>query len=411
MAVKKHDFLIIGGGMVGLSVAYQLLKREAGAKILIVEKEKELGLHSSGRNSGVLHAGLYYEPDSLKANVCVSGAKRLKHWVIERKLPINHCGKVIVPQKIDLDCQLDVLLRRGKANGAKVELIDNSQLKELLPEAYSKSGRAIWSPDTAVVNPKSIIKQIKEELVELGVDFLFNAQNIDINQARKTININSTSIIAYGHLINCAGLNADLVAKKCDVGKNYRLIPFKGIYWQIKKSSPIQPKRNLYPVPDLNMPFLGVHFTPNTDINPITNIGPTATFAWGRENYRNLSKIEPSSSLYNLALLSQQYLTNKGGIRKYVHEQAFLAYKKFFISAAKDLIPELTDQDIELSKKVGIRSQLFNEETKNLENDFLCVHRKDSTHILNAISPAFTASFSFADLIVDRIISSKNDST
>ena len=157
MNSTSSQIIIIGGGMVGLSLAYQLIDRKISNNILIIDKEKELGIHTSGRNSGVLHAGIYYKPESLKANVCISGGKRLKKWIKERSLAINECGKLIIPTKRNLDSQLDLLLERGKKNGAIVELIDKKKLFELEPYAYSPTGRAIWSPSTSVVNPKEVL--------------------------------------------------------------------------------------------------------------------------------------------------------------------------------------------------------------------------------------------------------------
>ena len=148
--------------MVGLCIANQLIERHMASSITVLDKEPELGLHSSGRNSGVLHAGLYYSPESLKAKVCVTGAKRLRAWIEDRCLSINPCGKVIVPQKEDLDLQLDLLARRGKANGAEVEFWDAAKLHEVIPEARSASGRALWSPNTAVVKPLQVIQELED---------------------------------------------------------------------------------------------------------------------------------------------------------------------------------------------------------------------------------------------------------
>ena len=171
MNSSNIDVIIIGGGMVGLSVAHQLLERKITSSVAILDKELTLGLHSSGRNSGVLHAGLYYKPGSLKAKVCVDGARRLRSWVADHKLPINSCGKVIVPQKEDLDGQLDVLAHRGVANGATVEFWDTQQLHEWMPEARSASGRALWSPNTAVVKPLKVVQTLQQELQDHGVSF------------------------------------------------------------------------------------------------------------------------------------------------------------------------------------------------------------------------------------------------
>jgi L-2-hydroxyglutarate oxidase LhgO len=210
--------------------------------------------------------------------------------------------------------------------------------------------------------------------------------------------------LSYGHLFNCAGLQADRVAHQFGVGRNYSLLPFKGLYWQLKPDCAIQPRTNLYPVPDLAVPFLGVHFTPSADPTPLVSIGPTATPAWGRENYRGLQALEPVMAAANLAVLARQYLANRGGFRRYVHEQAFLALPPLLLRAAQQLIPAVRAEHLELSQKVGIRSQLFNQTTLRLEDDFLCLPGPASTHVLNAISPAFTASFALADLILDQAV-------
>ena len=402
------DVLILGGGMVGLCIAHQLLERGISRNITVLDKEPELGRHSSGRNSGVLHAGLYYKPGSLKAQVCVAGSRRLRAWVEERQLPLNPCGKVIVPPRAELDPQLDVLAERGRANGAVVEFWDSQQLKELIPEARSASGRALWSPNTAVVKPITVVRRLRQELTERGVRFQEDQPHWKARPEQQTLELSDSTRLQYGHLFNCAGLQADRVAHQFGVGGHYSLLPFKGLYWQLKPGCPIQPRTNLYPVPDLNVPFLGVHFTPSADPSPLVSIGPTATPAWGRENYRGLQAVEPAMAAANLALLARQYLTNQGGFRRYVHEQAFLALPPLLLRAAQELIPAVRAEHIELSQKVGIRSQLFNHRTQRLEDDFLCLLGPNSTHVLNAISPAFTASFALADLILDQAAPSLN---
>ena len=401
MTLQHSDVLIVGGGMVGLCIAHQLLERRMTKSITLLDKESELGRHSSGRNSGVLHAGLYYKPGSVKAQVCVAGARRLRAWVEERDLPINPCGKVIVPPRPNLDSQLDVLAERGRANGAFVELLNESQLRQLIPEARSASGRALWSPNTAVVKPITVVQRLKQELKERGVRILCGEDGWKAKPEHQNVLLANGTTLHYDHLFNCAGLQADRVARPFGVGHQFTLLPFKGLYWQLKKDCAIRPRCNLYPVPDLNVPFLGVHFTPSADCRAVVSIGPTATPAWGRENYRGLQAIEPSMAASNLAVLARQYLANRGGFRRYVHEQAFLALPPLLLRAAQQLIPAIRAEHLELSSKVGIRSQLFNRNTQRLEDDFLCLPGPASTHVLNAISPAFTASFALADLILD----------
>jgi len=402
MNKNETDVLILGGGMVGLCIAHQLLMHDITRSITVLDKEPNLGRHSSGRNSGVLHAGLYYKPGSLKAQVCVEGACRLRDWVEQRGLTINPCGKVIVPPRAELDSQLDVLAERGVANGAQVELWNDQQLRELIPEARTANGRALWSPNTAVVKPIQVVRKLQKELSERGVIFLYGIKKWTANPLRKEIQLQDGSQLSYGHLFNCAGLQADRVAHIFGIGNHYSLLPFKGHYWQLNSECPIKLRTNLYPVPDLAVPFLGVHFTPSADASPIVSIGPTATPAWGRENYRGMAAIEPAMAASNLALLARQYLRNNKGFRRYVHKQAFLALQPLLLRAAQELIPAVRGEHLELSEKVGIRSQLFNHRTQQLEDDFLCLPGPDSTHVLNAISPAFTASFSLADLILNK---------
>ena len=408
MTTQSCEALILGGGMVGLSIAHQLIERGITRSITILDKEPELGLHSSGRNSGVLHAGLYYKPGSLKAQVCVEGARRLRSWVEERGLPLNPCGKVIVPPRAELDAQLDVLAERGRANGAEVELWDANQLREMVPEARTASGRALWSPNTAVVKPISVVGHLRQDLADRGVRMLHGQHHVKARAVQQQLEMSDGTKLNYGHLFNCTGLQADRVAMTFGVGNQYTLLPFKGLYWQLKASCPFQPRTNIYPVPDLSVPFLGVHFTPSADTTPVVSIGPTATPAFGRENYRGWEAIEPGMAARNVGLLAREYFANRGGFRRYVHEQAFLALRPFLIRAAQELIPTLKPEHIELSQKVGIRSQLFNRKTERLEDDFLCLPGPSSTHVLNAISPAFTASFALADLIIDQSLPTLN---
>ena len=400
------DFLISGGGIVGLSIANQLLEKNISKKIIIIEKECNLGMHTSGRNSGVLHAGIYYEPNSMKANVCIPGSIRLKEWIKERDLTINNCGKLIIPQRKDLDPQLDILFDRAKKNGAKVELIYENDIRKLAPFANITSGRAIWSPNTSVVNPLEIINKLSSEIQNNGVKILKGIENWELNNSKSNVSLKDGTVINFGHFINASGLQADKVAHKFEVGKEYKIIPFKGLYWKVRKESFLDIKVNLYPVPDLNVPFLGIHFTPNY-LNNSISIGPTAIPALGRENYKLLEKIEFNNAISDLYFLLNQYLNNTDGFRKYVNDQAFLGFPFLFLKASQELIPNLKYNDIEPSQKVGLRAQLFNMNNKKIVNDFLCISYSNSTHILNSISPAFTASFAFADFIIDNYLMKK----
>jgi (S)-2-hydroxyglutarate dehydrogenase len=396
---SSTDICIIGAGMVGLSVAHQILERYDNLSIVIVDKEMDVGKHGSGRNSGVLHAGLYYEPKSLKAKVCVPGAKRLKQWCFDNNISVMECGKVITPQKPELDSQLEVLLDRGRSNGATVEIIDEQQFNELVPDGRTSTGRAIWSENTCIVKPIKVVQKLKKELQKKGVNFLFFEKDWQVEVELKTIIFSNNPKLTYDHLINCAGLQADKVAQKFNVGSFYTMLPFKGSYWQFRSGSPFKFTTNLYPVPDLEVPFLGVHVTPSID--GVTYLGPTAIPAMGRENYTGMKGANPLLTLNFIRHMATQVVKDKK-MRNYVVNQAFDWTPNNFLKSIKLIVPKVKMTHIERSSKVGIRPQLYDLKKKELVQDFVMLDGPDSTHVVNAISPAFTASFELADYILDN---------
>lgn len=404
MTLISTDIVILGSGMVGMSLAYQLTERKPNLSITLIDKETEIGCHSSGRNSGVLHAGIYYPPGTLKAQVCVQGARRLRAWCEVERLPVFACGKVIAPQSVELDAQLELLLERGRANGAEVHLMDEPEFLQRVPDGRTATGRAIWSPNTCVVKPKLVLHRLHQRLKERGVRFVTGARVQNVNDDRRQLTLVQSatpdSTLTYGHLFNAAGLQADRVARAFGLGEHCVLLPFKGLYWQLDPKAPFSFTTNLYPVPDLNVPFLGVHVTPSPD--GTVSLGPTAIPAWGRENYRGLEGIEPFMAVRFLGDLASQWWNNSGGFRRYAQEQAFHGIKPLFLKAAQALVPGLRSEDLIPSKKVGIRAQLYDRKSGTLVQDFCLEQGAASTHVLNAISPAFTSSFALADLILDQ---------
>ena len=398
----NSEIVIIGSGMVGMSLAYQLKKKNLAKKIIIIEKENEIGKHSSGRNSGVIHAGIYYKPNSIKANVCIEGSKMLKSWIKDNGLSIKNCGKIITPQDIELDSQLDMLYERGKKNGVDVSFINEKELLDKIPCGRTSSGRALWSPNTSVVNPKEILQKLEQNLKDLGVDILKSEEIIEIDQFNNKVFLKDKKTIKFEYLYNCAGSKSIEIAKKFQLASNYLSVPFKGIYWDIKINSPFKIKTNLYPVPDISVPFLGVHFTPSLGGNNLVTIGPTANLAFGSENYKGFDSLELFKTFRNISILAKQFLINKNGFRKYAFDQLPLVFEPFMIKSARKLIPNLKKEHIIVSEKVGIRAQLYDKKNNFLVDDFLCITNKNTTHVLNAISPAFTASFAFADLIIKK---------
>ena len=384
--------------MVGLSLAWQLLENNPTLSICILEKEAMVGKHGSGRNSGVLHAGIYYQPDTVKARVCVRGAKRLRAWCKDEGIPVLDCGKVITPQKPELDSQLDVLIERGRANGAKVELIDQAQFNELVPDGLTTTGRAIWSPNTCVVSPKQVINHLSNQLAKRGVNFLMARGDWTVSKGETSINLNGQTV-SFSHLYNCAGLQSDRVAHRFGIGHRYTILPFKGSYYQLKKSAPFNFTTNLYPVPDLEVPFLGVHVTPSTTGDVF--LGPTATPSLGRENYSGLMGVNPLGSVNFARHMTSLALKDKK-MKRYIFGQSLEWMPHRFLRAANLIVPALEMGHMEKSSKVGIRPQLYDKKAQRLIQDFLMLEGSRSTHIINAISPAFTASFELADHIINR---------
>ena len=399
MTTHQFDYVIIGSGIVGLTIARSLMLRNFGASIAIFEKEDGLGFHASGRNSGVMHSGVYYKENSLKAKFCAQGSRFLIDFCEEFDLPTNRMGKVIVPTECDQDSQVDLLYKRGVKNGAELQIIDAKELKEIEPEAATASGRALYLPNATVIDSVAVLKQLKCNLMEKGVKFFFSSELVSANPDKSEFTTKENLLVNYGKLFNTAGQHADKIAHLFRTAEQYTLLPFKGMYFSLKQSSNIKLNGLIYPVPDLNVPFLGVH-----SVKKVTGevyFGPTAVPALGRENYYGLKGLEPIEAARIFKNLSIQYWKNSQGFRNYAHEEAGRFLKARFAAAAKALVPKLETQHLMSSKKVGIRAQLLNTETKELEMDFL-IHKQDNTvHVLNAVSPAFTCSIPFAEYVVN----------
>lgn len=389
--------VICGGGIIGLTIAYELLKRGLDG-IILIDKENRLGMHASGRNSGVLHAGIYYTPESLKAKLCVQGNLLMRKFCEEKGIKVSETGKVIVTKN---EKELNILIElynRAKENGTIVKLIDEKELREIEP--YAKTiDKALFSPLTAVVNPIKIINSLEQELIcsrkvkiIKGAKFEKLLNNSEI--------LTSKGKFRFDVFINAAGAYADKVAHSFNVGLNFKILPFKGTYKRLIREKSYMVKGNIYPVPNIRNPFLGVHFTRAHD--GTIYIGPTAIPAFGRENYGFLHGIDIES----LDIIFRDFILfikNKE-FRRIAVSESRKYIKAFFYKDVANMIKGLKPEYLVSSKKVGIRAQLVDWEKKELVMDFLILKDGNSIHILNAISPAFTSAFAFAKFVVDRYI-------
>jgi L-2-hydroxyglutarate oxidase LhgO len=394
------DFVVLGAGIVGLAVARELKRRDPAARIVVLEKEPGLAAHASGRNSGVIHSGIYYPEGSLKARVCAEGGRRLAAYCDEHGLPIARVGKVIVPVRPDDAPRLEALQARGRANGAPFELIGTDDLRRIEPDAGSADGRALYRPDAAVIESGAVVECLARELTAGGVEIRLGTAGAVLPGTPQVIA--GADRLGYGHLVNAAGAHADRVAHALGVGERYRILPFRGMYHRLRRDAAVRVNGLIYPVPDLRFPFLGVHCT--RALSGTVYLGPTAVPALGRENYRGLQNLSPADVVAIAGRLLQQYVANTNGFRRYLHQEAPRLLRPAFLSAVRALLPRLRGGDVESADKVGIRAQLYDRERGALEMDFVIEPGPRSTHVLNAVSPALTCALSFAEMVVDEVV-------
>ncbi len=396
---EQSDYLIIGAGIIGLAIARELKSRKPGAAITIIEKEPDVAYHSSGRNSGVLHAGFYYSADSLKAKFTRDGNFAMKDFCRQKGLKLNECQKVVVAKDESELEPLYELDRRGKRNGVDVKIITEAEMKEIDPNARTFKF-ALYSPNTATVDPTELNKAVRDELMQNGVKFLFSEGyrcKIDGN----TIETISGKVLSANKVINTAGLYADKIARDFGFSQQYTIIPFKGIYLKYtKKDKPI--KTNIYPVPNLKNPFLGVHYTITVD--GTIKIGPTSIPAFWRENYKGMDNFRAGELGNVLSWEARLFLSNAFGFRGLAYDEMKKYNKSYFVNLATSMVHQIDKSGFTEWSKPGIRAQLLNTKTLELVMDFVVEGDNTTIHVLNAVSPAFTCSFPFAKWVVENYI-------
>ena len=392
------DAAIIGGGVVGLALADAWLARRPGDRVIVFDKEDRLAEHASGRNSGVLHAGFYYAPDSLKARLTRDGNAMLRAFCSEEGVTVRETGKVVVTTSEAELPALDQLAARAEANGVNVELVDEQGLAELEPLARTV-GRALWSPTTAVSDPVAVVRALAGRVERRGGQVRLGATVVAAGPG--WVQTAQDGRLEVGHVINAAGLHADTVAHWFGVGEDYRMLPFKGLYWYANWE-PGRLQRHVYPVPDARNPFLGVHLTVTVDGK--AKVGPTAIPALWREDYGGVTGFS-GRELAQIAGLYPKFLRSthhdvpgliKAELPKYL--------RRYLVGQASRLVPSVRAEDFATKGRVGVRAQLLHRPTGRLEMDFVVRGGERSTHVLNAVSPAWTSSLAVADYVVDGIV-------
>jgi (S)-2-hydroxyglutarate dehydrogenase len=390
------DFLVVGGGIIGIAIARELKRRHADQSVTVLEKEPACGRHASGRNSGVLHAGFYYTADSLKARFTRDGNRALAAYCDARGLPINRCGKLVVARTAADHAQMDELLRRGVANGVSLESVTEAEAKRIEPRVKT-CGRAIWSPNTATADPGAVLAAMREDAEREGIVFALadgfrRLRGDAIESARTTWH--------SGYVVNAAGLHADRIARQFGFSERYRILPFKGLYLYGNDTAG-RFRTNIYPVPDLRNPFLGVHFTVTVDGH--AKIGPTAIPAFWREQYAGLRGFD-ARDLVEIASLQSRLLFSAGfEFRRLAVEELRKYRRRHLVALAAELATEVRHEDWRRWGRAGIRAQLLDIRTRKLEMDFVIEGDTRSMHVLNAVSPGWTCSLPFAAYVVDAI--------
>ena len=390
----KNTVAIIGGGIVGLATARQMLLRFPQLRVVLLEKESEPGRHQTGHNSGVLHCGLYYKPGSRKARMAVQGIRRMVEFCQEHNVPYRLCGKLVVATEKEELPRLDALLERGMANGLRgLEKLGPEQIAEWEPHAAGIA--AIRVPEEGIVDYRAVSRALAEEIGRLGGEVRFEAEVRKLSRKGSWRIETSGADCEADFLINCAGLQSDRVSRLAGNRDPAKIVPFRGEYYRIRREREHLVTALIYPVPDPKLPFLGVHFT--RQIGGGVEAGPNAVLAFAREGYR-FSDISPRDLLETLTY---------SGFRRFLQRHAKLCWdefrrsfsKRLFCQSLQRLVPELQMEDLEAGG-AGVRAQALSP-SGDLLQDFYFVRQSGALHVLNAPSPAATACLAIADEVID----------
>ncbi|MCB0666816.1 MAG: L-2-hydroxyglutarate oxidase [Saprospiraceae bacterium] len=393
-----YDIAIIGGGIVGLSTAFQLIEKRPDLNICVLEKENEIAQHQSRWNSGVMHSGIYYKPGSLRARNCHEGHARLVTFCEEYNIPYELCGKIIVATNDREIETLKGIYQKGIQNGLSgLKIISPDEAREIEPHVFCT--QAIKVPSAGIVEYEAVAKKYAEIFQNKGGTIFTNHQVQDVIENLKNITlITNNNDITARYVISCAGLYADKITEKTMPDIPYKIIPFRGEYYELKKEREYLVNHLIYPVPDINFPFLGVHYT--RMITGGIEAGPNAVLAYQREGYRN-SQVDGKELWEILSFSGFQKLAKKYWRTGW--DEIRRSYsKRLFVEAMQKLIPEITMEDVEGGRS-GVRAMAC-DKNGNLIDDFLILNTARVVNVISAPSPAATASLAIGQEIMNRAI-------
>lgn len=394
---SNYDVIIAGAGIIGLAIARSLLSQESKLRVLIVEKESALGAHASGRNSGVLHAGFYYSPDSLKAKFCRDGNAEIRKLAEKHSIPVRDVGKVVVARNAEELLRLEELFKRGQENGVQLEFLGAEDLVNFEPLARTH-GAFLWSPTTGVSDPLKVIVALANEVLAIGGEIRFGATIEVVENKRLSIN---AEILSAKHFVNASGSQSDRIAHAFNLGLDYSMIPFMGVYRAVSADQ-LALRSLVYPVPHPLNPFLGVHFTLTSD-NQV-KIGPTAIPILGREQYSITKGWALNDIQSTLAGLISMLRHGAHDLPALIRSEWPKILERTLVFESSQLVPSVTEIRGWHRKPPGIRSQLIHMPSGKLEQDFIINEDSTSTHILNAVSPGWTSALPLGKYVGERIL-------
>jgi L-2-hydroxyglutarate oxidase LhgO len=395
--MQSYDLAVVGAGIVGLASARELLHRHPHLRVAVLDKEPVIGRHQTGHNSGVIHSGIYYAPGSLKAQLCVQGSRELYAYCAERGIPTDRCGKVIVASDESELPRLEELYRRGTTNGVEgLELIGPERLRELEPSCVGV--RAIWSPNTGIVDFDQVAAAYADDVQAAGGEILLGHAVRRIARRRDGVIVRTTAgDIPARHVVACAGLYADRVARLTGAPEEPPIVPFRGDYWVVRRARRGLVRNLIYPVPDPAFPFLGVHFTRRLRDGAMW-LGPNAVLAFAREGYRRLD-LNPGELVEALRYPGLQKLAAKywrTGLAEMVRDFS----KRAFLESLQRYVPSLTVADLRPGPS-GVRAQALNASGQLVDDFVINAQSGQVVHVRNAPSPGATSSLGIGRLVAD----------
>jgi L-2-hydroxyglutarate oxidase len=404
----RYDYCVVGGGIVGLATAMAILDRQPGTSLRLVDKEVSLGTHQTGHNSGVIHSGIYYAPGSLKARLCREGAQATKDFAARHEIPVDVCGKLLVATDAAELARMDALYARSRANDVEVERLDARELHRREPNVRGVG--ALFVPATGIVDYSAIAEVMGEVVRQRGGELTLGAMVTDLTESGDQVTVtlrrssadaaaeSASEAVRASRVVVCAGLQADRLARMAGVDVDFRIVPFRGEYYRLPERRSDLVRHLIYPIPDPELPFLGVHLTRTTDGG--VTVGPNAVLGLSREGYRKFSFDRRDVADY--VRFPGMWRVARANLRTGVREMTNSLSKRGYLRECRKYAPSLSLRDLQ-PEPAGIRAQAVLRDG-TLVHDFLFAETARTLHVCNAPSPAATSAIPIGEMITDRLL-------